>query len=450
MTEKTFLHNLRRGLGSAIIELKENPNRGKYRDIILHCCLRDISYDWQAEGSKGYYLYDAIIALGTPEYFLKAIIDMFLSNCSDGLFRQLAAILSCYADDKNQLAKESFYIKYDYFTKKKGRLIKNSTVDEGRQWDELVFHLLYIDGFTVFKKYAFDTGEIRRKYPNHRKSYNGWYVYRAESKFGKERIDCYLNREYERSAAIKVLVDTVKSDELFYEQERKKQEPLTVNDLVKAATEASTDKKPRYKMYKLLGRRRFAPRASEQEIVDLAHTALDEENITLKALLLNQFLLKPFPLEITPLIEYAQSDNMLLTEVAIDRLKEFKDERLHDLAIQLLKDKGLKSFALGLLKENYRKSDDEIILAAMKKITKVPHHVQQDIRDIYTHHRSASALPILLRSYQKGDCSFCRYGIVEAMHHCGVLLDDIIEECLYDSYDDTRKKAKKLKKTLFQ
>jgi hypothetical protein len=80
----------------------------------------------------------------------------------------------------------------------------------------------------------------------------------------------------------------------------------------------------------------------------------------------------------------------------------------------------------------------------MKKISNVPHHAQMDLREIYAHHRSSTALPILLRAYQKGDCSFCREGIIRAMHNCKVLPNEIVEECLYDSYGDTRRFAKRL------
>jgi len=73
MTEKTFLYNLRRGLGSAIIELHENPERGKYRNIVLRYCLKDIGYDVQSKGTKGYYLYTAICALGKKDEFESVI-----------------------------------------------------------------------------------------------------------------------------------------------------------------------------------------------------------------------------------------------------------------------------------------------------------------------------------------------------------------------------------------
>ena len=51
---KGFAHNLHRGLGGAIVELKNAEDKSVYHDIVLHCCLRDISYDWQVEGTKGF------------------------------------------------------------------------------------------------------------------------------------------------------------------------------------------------------------------------------------------------------------------------------------------------------------------------------------------------------------------------------------------------------------
>ena len=67
MNEKAFSLALRRGLGGAIVELKNAEDKSAYREAVLRCCLRDITFDWQVEGSKGEYLYDAILASGEPE-----------------------------------------------------------------------------------------------------------------------------------------------------------------------------------------------------------------------------------------------------------------------------------------------------------------------------------------------------------------------------------------------
>ena len=167
----------------------------------------------------------------------------------------------------------------------------------------------------------------------------------------------------------------------------------------------------------------------------------------MKALLLRAFIhSSSFSPGISPLMEYAQSENALLAESAIDYLRqnEVRDGRLHDLAVRLLEERGLGSQALGLLEANYRRSDDALIARLIQRASTIPHHVQMNIEGIYSRHRSPDAGPILLRVYRLGDCAFCREYVVRAMRHCGCLPDEILEECLYDSYDETRAFAKRI------
>jgi hypothetical protein len=450
MIEKEFSQALRRGLGSAIIELKNSKNKAAYRDIVLRCCLRDISYDWQVEGTKGHYLYLAICATGERAYFEQAVIEKFLPRCEDRLFWQLTDILACCANDGSTLAKDALHAKYDYFSAKKGRLVKGR-IDEGFQWENVACHLFAIDGFSAFKRYAMDMGQLLKKNPDSQNVlYYDWFITEAQDIFSKKRVNVFLDKMYEKSDAIKALMDTIKSDELSCEQyqENHSEEQVTVEILVQTAREMASVEINHYGPIMRL-RHTFLKNASDADILELAHTVIREKNETVKGLLLRIFLCnmkwnKPFPLGATPLLEYSKSNNETLSKNALGRLEEFKDKRIHDLAVHLLKTKGIKSFALGLLKKNYIKSDDAIIAKTVKKASSIPQYVQSDVVDIYSRHRSADALPALLNVYQKGDCSHCRYNIVKAMHHCKILPDDILSDCLYDSYDDTRKYAKRL------
>jgi hypothetical protein len=447
MTEREFSQALRRGLGGAIIALKNSENKAAYRDIVLRYCLRDISYDWQVEGTKGYYLYSAICASGERDYFEQAIIEKFLLRCEDRLFRQLTDILSCCAKDGSVLAKDALHAKYEYFSALKGRFAEGRIV-EVSQWEDVALSLFSIDGFSAFKRHAIDVGELLSRNPN--RSYCDWFITEAEDTFGKKRTHAFLDKMYEKSDAIKILMDTIKADEFSRKQyqENYKEEQVTVEALVQTAKEMASDKISHYGPIMRL-RHPFLNNASDADVLELAHIILSEKNETVKGLLLRIFLSnmkwnKPFPLGATPLFEYAKSDNNILYESALGLLEAFKDKRIHDLGVQLLKTKGIKSFALGLFKKNYRKSDDAIISKAVKKAPSIPQYVQSDVIDIYSRHRSADALPALLHVYQKGACSHCRYNIVKAMHYCKVLPDVILEECLYDSYKDTRKFAKRL------
>ncbi len=446
MKEKEFLQKLRRGLGSAIVEIQKDENKAKYRDIILRLCLRNISYDWQIEGTKGFYLYSAICALDDRDYFENIIIKKFLSRCSNMLFLQLSSILYRYADDGSVIAKEAFRSKYNYFVEKKGRLSRNHSldIDEGFQWDEVADNLFYIDGFKAFKQYAEDAGKSLCKNPENRNVYYDWFVNRAKDIFGKKRVDEYINKMYENSNAIKVLVDTIKADEnsRIQHQSENKRETISANFMLEKAKESALSENPLSSIMRY--RREFMNNASTEEISELINIIIQEEDETVKGILLRLFWHKSFSSEITPLLHYVQSDNELLSESAIKVLSEVKSNEIHDIAIMLLETKGLNSRALRLLVKNYKKPDDAIINSLIRKSGNIHHHVVQDIIDIYNYNRSPNAFPTLYKVYQKGECSFCRYYIVKAMNYCKVLNDEILEECLYDSYEDTRKFAKRL------
>ena len=444
MTEKTFTQSLRRGLGGAIIEIRDAKDKVAYRDPLLRCCLRDIAYDWQCEGTKGRYLYDAIQATGEPEYYEGPIIERFLSRCGFGLFCQLAGILRGFAEDDSEAAKDALWSKYEAFAAKRGRFATDPWMDEGSQWDELASHLAAIDGFSAFKRYAADVGRLLLQDPDNEDLVASWFWDDAEELFGKRRVAAFIERA--RSPYVRALADAVRAKNRKDEDERQgapERERVALEGFVRAVREAAAAGQPP-ELRTVGPAYSFAKDASEDEWADLARIALAEEDETVRSWLLRPFgtpprlLIRPFPLDIAPFMEWAWSGNERLSWAAVDCLAKFKDARVHDLALRLLEERGLGSRALALLLENYRRSDDAVIARLMKRASSVPHNAQMEIKHIYRRHRSRGAGPILLAAYRKGPCALCRYGIVRAMRHCGVLTDDILGECLYDSYPDTR------------
>lgn len=448
MTEKEFSMALRRGLGRAVVELKNSENRAVHNGTILRCCLRDISYDWQVEGTRGCYLYSVICATGERGIFEQAIAERFLRRCSDSFFCQLADILSCYAKDGSALAKKAFQEKYGYFLAKKGRLIK-ARIDEGFQWEYLARLLFVIDGFSAFERYATDVGDLLKNKPNDTLYYD-WFVIDAEEVFGKTRVRKFMEAMYKVSDAIKALTEAIEAGESARKQyhENRRDELVSVETLLETAREMASGKVNHYGPIMGLAHP-FLKNATDSDIMKLANAILSEVDETAKGLLLRVFSVKalwskPFPLGADPLLEYAKSSNEVLFENAVGLLEEFKDKRIHDLAVDLLLSRGIESLALGLLIKNYMSSDDVVIAKAIKKAANIPQYVQNDIVDIYCRHRSENALPTLLHVYQRGECTHCRYHILKAMYHCKVLPDKILEECVYDSFKDTRVYAKRL------
>jgi hypothetical protein len=325
---------------------------------------------------------------------------------------------------------------------------KSFRLDEGFQWDNVTNHLYRIDGFTIFKQHAINMGNLLQNKPENKNTYYyDYFVSESEKTFGKKRTVNFLEKMYGKSSAIKTLIDTLHEEKIERKQYAAnfEQEKVTVNTLLAIAQEAASSEIIHFGAI-MRYRRSFFEKASNVEILALANSILEEENETVKGLLLRIFSKRKFPLGFKPLLEYSRSENKILSENALYLLEEFKGKKIHDLAILLLQKQGLDSQALGLLKRNYQKKDDVIIHNLIKKTTNIPHHVQMDIQMIYNKHYSNKALPILFHVYLYGQCSHCRFGIVKAMEHCGVLSDTILKECLYDSYLATRKLSLKLKK----
>jgi len=201
MNEKEFEQSLRCGLGNAILELKRSDDKAKYRDAVLRCCLNDITFDRQCEGTKGFYLYSAICELGAKDEFEQVIVDKFLTPCTLNFFCQLAGIVYCYADDGSELSKDALYQKYDYFVAKNGRLSANKQINEYYQWEIVAGHLYDIEGFSAFKRHIIDLGKLLCENPRRKKiSYDlEGFLIGAKDDFEKKRIETFFENQSKKS-----------------------------------------------------------------------------------------------------------------------------------------------------------------------------------------------------------------------------------------------------------
>jgi len=454
MTAKTFSHDLNRGLGSAIIELQTNPNRMQYKDIVLRCCLKDIGYDTQSEGTKGYYLYTAIRALGVKDEFEDKIIVAFMKRLDHRLFQQLADIICLYADDGSEKAKTALRKKYQVLV---DQLSKQRTFHhkfcEREQLEYLMICNVNTYKWSAFRKCIADAGHILLKRRDDACNYYDWFLSHCEGIFGKERIAQYFNTASETSAEINAFVtaqNELKKVRKNHSSKRVEQE-ITLENYVDKAIEIENDEhtsvnKNTYASM-ALSTIRFSRQATKEDLLKLVSIIKNEKSDKIRANLLHVFRRVDFPADIYSLIEYTESDCEQLQNIAIDALGRFKDQRVHDLAIKLISAGNVEA-GLPLLKENWSKKDGPLIREHILPLKKISHAVQMDIAGIYSKHSSKSCGDILEHIYRNGECTFCRWGIVEALWKSRVLKEHILNECLYDSYYETQKLATRIKRKL--
>jgi len=445
MTKKTFLYGLRRGLGGPIIELQSNPNRLQYKDIVLRCCLKDIAYDTQVEGTKGYYLYTAICALGTKDEFEDILIDAFMKRIEHRLFKQLADIICLYADDGSEKARDALRVKYEDLAQRLSRQrVFSHKFCERKQFEHLMICEVDAHKWSGFKKCIADAGRIILKRKDDVCNSYDWFLCRCENIFSKERIARYFDKASLSSEEVKAFVDATVRLRKIYEDNmslRKKME-IGLENYVARARELE---KSSYAYMSIYGIARwFFKQASQDDLLKLVCIIESEQSDEVRANLLHVFRLIDFPVDIGMLVKYAKSDCHRLQKAAVNALGRFKDRRVRDLAVEFM-DAGNLDAGLDLMTNNWSKRDEPFIRRHVLSSKKVSHSMQMSLRDIYDKHRSSSCGDILEHVYRNGYCTFCRFGIVEAMWRSRVLKQSVLNECLYDSYYDTRKLAKRIK-----
>ena len=233
MTGEEFLHQLRRGIGSAILELRQNEYREKYKEIVYRCCLKDIGYDTQVEGTKGYYLYTAISALGCEDEFLETITKVYMERLPHRLMRQFTDILLSYVRDGSSKAATVLRNKYDQL---KERLTKQKDFPyrycEREQFEELMVASINIGKWKCFKRCVDDAGSIIQARKDDKCSYYDWFLDSAETKFGKNQVWEYLNDASTTSQNVCSVVSEYQKVELTRKNHQAALHPVTLEFLI--------------------------------------------------------------------------------------------------------------------------------------------------------------------------------------------------------------------------
>lgn len=473
MTERAFVYRLRRGLGSAILELQSNPNRRNYRDAVLRCCLRDISFDTQVEGTKGRYLYTAICALGEQDVFEDILIGAFMRRLPDHLSEQLLDILVCYESAGGKKSKDALCTKMHDLVE---RLPKQRSFPfqfcEREQLETLMIHAVETGKWSAFQSCVADAGRMILRRGDDGCLFAGEFLWYCENTFGWERVARYLNAAAETSAEVKAFCENVPGGVPQYMRANvgtpakakmfakalnaapKRQEvngssraeiAMMLKTYVARAEELAQDDFAYGRMWSV--GRPLSKQAAPEDLRWLAARAADEQSDEIRANLLRVFWAVDFPGELSALIAYAERGCEHLKIAAVDALARFQDPLVHALALRFIQTGDLDA-GLPLLVKNWKKRDEETIRSQLLPTKCVPHSTQWDLRDIYARHRSNACGDILEHVYENGPCAACRFHIVEAMWENRVLNLRVLNECLYNSYEDTRKMAARIKKRL--
>ena len=255
--------------------------------------------------------------------------------------------------------------------------------------------------------------------------------------FAEKRVDNYLHNNAKKSKAVDAFL---KEAIRFDSHVRQQITPTSLEELIEASYKSD---------YHSRGiALRFARTASVEDLSKLAYIALNENDPKIKLELLWVFRKVRFPLDERFIFELAEYDDESIRDIAFDMMKNLSSDKIHDYAINLIKGKKEMANSLSLLCHCYHPEDEAILIEGVKSLPVsyddgVWHGVFMDIEDLLDNHRYRINSSLFIYIYIETLCSYCRASLAKKMFKRKILPHNILEECLYDSYNDTRKFAER-------
>lgn len=144
-----------------------------------------------------------------------------------------------------------------------------------------------------------------------------------------------------------------------------------------------------------------------------------------------------FDARLLPLASHA--DREVRTR-AIVALSNYQHPEVRRLAIERIGAGRLAESELTLLNKNYQPGDAALIERSIQGPFNVDdlHGVMLDATELFGLHPLAESAAIMLLANEKTPCAMCRYHAVKNLLAAGTAPEWLIDECRFDSYDETR------------
>lgn len=434
MTKAQLSTALKRGLGSAVLQIKNSNSRDEYKETVLWCCLHNTCYDMQSEGNRSMYLYEAIKLFEDKSYFETAIIQKFnKETITDAwVFNQLTDLLCQFAAHGSSNSKAALYQKYDTLLFRLSAMRKWQG-DYQFAYESVCMALTSLDGYNSFKKIIGDVGSqiIKTVMPD--LFIMDWFYQNSKTKFGKKRIDHYLKTQASHSEGIALFLKGVQR---FDHSVRDKQTTPTLQEYLDNQTDPDRQNKSRRYV------RLYAKVATDEELRTIANTAISEKNPKIKCDLLSVFRYRAFPLNESIVLALIDSDDEDMRDTAFSMLENIQSQSVHDHMIKLLKAHHSVANAIPVLCRNYQVQDEPLLFEAIKRLPVTQkgewHDCFSAVEALFSTRKHKPKTAMLAYIYKKTLCSYCRCNVVKTMYRRKVLSAGILQECLYDSYDETR------------
>ena len=489
MTKKQFHHDIRRGLGSCIVEMKNCNDIERYRDDVLWCCRHEMAYDAQCEGTRAWYLFQMIRMYNDWKPFNDALYESALKKIADGgwLFAQAVEVLSLMAGEGYELSMHSLDDVFERLVDKMSRSRNRHKWGTYPEFDNFEFLCSVIiknvfDNSDAKKEFLIKViaalGRLCRENERMKDSFEAdWFFSVAEDVLGKEVIDVLIESNIDNEDVKRYIenVDRMENDRKEEREEQAQRKTIDADDELELAWKGNRidpDCLSADKIYYVLKERKDLKQYLPQFIVALwnrqgkndeierlvkYYEAEDDDELrnTILSYIFNKSAASFFSEKgIIRLIDDAgiihqrgQEDvGEYYNTCALDILSYIKSDIVHDYALKLLDEDKCNVYAVHALINNYREGDKERVIELVKSFPirwneGYWHEVFYTVRDLYEENAGKDIdMPdeLLSYMYHEGLCSMCRDRFVRIMLDKNLMTGIIKEECKYDSNEDIR------------
>lgn len=409
---------LQKGMGRAVVYLKTHDPK-PCREAVLYASLHNLAYDRQCEGSREVYLLDLIRSTGEEDFFRNELFRALTTGPEDPEFDlgQTIELARNFAGNGDHEIKQAMY----------DALVNAGFEEAGCYYSELI----KLDGLPAL---LFVAEHFPATTPDSSVWQVGSLISYLQERDGEGVADEAIRRASEDSPRLAQMLEKGGVHRRGSEPRRKDQKRPDYPTLKRMIAESATTALP-------LVHAGWGRAASAEELEAATADLLTETDEKRLLAYLSIFRGRRFPGPTARLLELAQGDNVRLARQAVAVVSQINDPEIRSLGLRFLNMPGKKGDGADLLANNYQQEDFQLIAARLREPMETDelHHLEMGVRDLAKEHREPEAEQCLLLLYEKGPCSLCRRGIVEALITIDRFPEWMREECRWDAYADTRK-----------
>lgn len=451
MTKKEFKFRLERGLGSCIVELKRNPDKERYKDIVVWGCKHSLAYDIQFEGTRSWYLYQMIKLYEEWADFYEAVSGHLKLCCSRPRWKfvQYAELCARMAAGGYEPAGQRLDAVYAYLldvlSQRKNRSGSGVFLERDNMEALCIVKVIFQYGSpgAARQEYVRIVNDLGSLFQKNEKLYSyecfSGFQQECEMYLGRAEVHRLLNLYGDREG-IAAYRKSMAARHKQYARPRDR-EWLSVDAVYERLRRGEWMGAGRDTPLYMAGT--FQNQGKQEELERLAGLYAEEQEIPVRTELL-RFLTNHYGaelLDVNCLIRDTRSESEELRRCAYLALGCIQAEEVRAFALELLSGnlkEDEKGYAVNMLLRNYTSEDKELVIQCVKAVPVSGdrdewHSVFRQALDLLGNQKvKKPPRELLPYMYENTLCSHCREYIVLEMGKRQMLTEELLEECRYD------------------